>query len=197
MESLFFSASTFYDSQSGKHVSISNSVTLHDNDSLNISIIDTCSNILNRNCIFGDYEDNMKNNVAAVISDAFQSDCYDLQTCAGSLGDKGFRYIVLADDGEAFDSLDADDFEHILETCLNIDIDTVPMTERIALSIPNNEESNVMSESVKEKLEKAIGLNIKHLCFGVKNGVGLGIDHPARLTTIAMLKEKEVDFHTL
>jgi hypothetical protein len=146
---IFRCSSSFYDSQSGKHVQLKDTIQIH---------------LIAPNTHFGHIYSASGDTVpklptassdvdSLLIADAFSISSNRLQTVTGNIADAGFNTIILGDIPKIMNITDDDDILEALETVLWNDVEGLPMSYRIGIRfIPFQ----------KKHVEVALDMNVRH-----------------------------------
>ena len=166
------STTSFYDSQSGKVVELSNVVRLWNLQSFESRTKVFASQDVNNRPVIP--HANPDNATIALVRDAFssQSNALGIQLLSGILGDNGYTRIILAtsleEDADFYENqMDKDLVQEYIEECLWNDIDAPPMGERLTLrAVP----SEVNEEAAVASVEYALDANLKNFCVCSEGG---------------------------
>ena len=146
---------SFYDSQSGQHVEVSDEIFC-------LAIDPACDAV--KTVSAGSELPTMTLETSpppVIIEDAFAESTTTLQMTTGKLADAGYTKIIL----KVPSFVDADELEHAIEECVWNDVEGLPMLYRLGLRFTTTVPS---SSLLQEQVKLALRMNIKH--FEAKRG---------------------------
>ena len=157
--------SSFYDSQSGKYVELSNHIKLYPIQTNKDREEYTVNTLLKNG------ENHERKTDYIRIKNAFSSDEVAVQGATAICGDSGYSVIMLCDSVKKLQTVEGEDLSILLEECLWNDIDPPPMSERLGVRVAPSKGTSTDKRTSFDQANMAIDSHgIKHFEYCINDG---------------------------